>query len=62
MQLPKPAQESAERTRPKARIGPEQFNGIANICYLVARENQSVGQSDQNIICSNFHAAAGQEL
>jgi hypothetical protein len=26
------------------RIGPERFNSIANICYLVARENQSVGQ------------------
>jgi hypothetical protein len=26
-------------------IGPEKFNSIANICYLVARENQSVGKS-----------------
>jgi len=25
-------------------IGPEKFNSIANICYLVARENQRVGQ------------------
>lgn len=25
-------------------IGPEQFNSILNICFLVARENQSVGQ------------------
>jgi hypothetical protein len=25
-------------------IGPEQFNSIVNICYLVARENQSIGQ------------------
>jgi hypothetical protein len=28
----------------KYGIGPEKFNSIANICYLVARENQSVGQ------------------
>lgn len=25
-------------------IGPDRFNCILNICYLVARENQSVGQ------------------
>lgn len=25
-------------------IGPEKFNSIANICYLVARDNRSVGQ------------------
>jgi len=25
-------------------IGPEQFNSILNICYLAARENQSIGQ------------------
>jgi hypothetical protein len=25
-------------------IGPEKYNSIANICYLVARENQSIGQ------------------
>jgi hypothetical protein len=25
-------------------IGPDKFNSIVNICYLVARENQSVGQ------------------
>lgn len=26
------------------KIGPDRFNSIVNICYLVARENQSVGQ------------------
>lgn len=28
----------------RAGLGPERFNSILNICYLAARENQSVGQ------------------
>ena len=26
------------------RVDAEKFNSILNICYLVARENQSIGQ------------------